>query len=87
MLKKVPLAVAKWVSDVANGNPQYIELCGALVDMASPPIIVRRDTTPPSDGQEAVMNPDGACTLSVVGGARREPLHHWMVGKDGKGAT
>lgn len=26
-VSKVPLAVSRWVSDVANGNPQYIEIC------------------------------------------------------------
>ena len=29
---KVPLSVSTWVSDVANGNPQYIEICAGLID-------------------------------------------------------
>ena len=40
---KVPLSVSTWVSDVANGNPQYIEICAALIDKHMPPIIERQD--------------------------------------------
>jgi len=42
-VSKVPPEVSKWVSSVANGNPQYIELCAKLVD--KPSILQRVDAT------------------------------------------
>ena len=39
---RVPLSVSIWVSEVANGNPQYIEICANLIDKYDPPIIERK---------------------------------------------
>jgi hypothetical protein len=36
---QVPAEVGKWVSNVANGNPQYIEICAKAIDAAVPPIL------------------------------------------------
>mmetsp|Transcript_24642 Transcript_24642/g.29003 ORF Transcript_24642/g.29003 Transcript_24642/m.29003 type:complete len:406 (-) Transcript_24642:304-1521(-) len=36
---KVPPEISNWVSDVANGNPQYIEICAKEVD--KPEIMIR----------------------------------------------
>jgi hypothetical protein len=46
---KVPAEVNAWVSSVANGNPQYIEICAALVD--TPAIMERVEAVARAPGE------------------------------------
>jgi hypothetical protein len=56
---QVPAVVNKWVSDVANGNPQYIEICAQVVDTASPPILNK-------ESKPCTLAPNGAELLSKL---------------------
>jgi hypothetical protein len=62
-VSKVPLAVSRWVSDVANGNPQYIEMCAAAID--TPDVLVRV----PAPGSGSGKGNDPACVMNGDEGA------------------
>lgn len=59
----MPPEVAQWVSDVGNGNPQYIELCAAAIARAAPPILVFQG---PTDAQARAQS-GGSCALAPNG--------------------
>lgn len=66
-VSKVPLAVSRWVSDVANGNPQYIEMCAEAVD--KPEIMTRVPAGAvgkPKDIACAMNGAEGAAALQAL---------------------
>jgi len=65
-VSKVPLALSRWVSDVANGNPQYIEICAEAVD--KPEILTRVPASAgkPTDLACVLNGPEGAAALQAL---------------------
>ena len=65
-VSKVPLAVSRWVSDVANGNPQYIEMCAEAVDKPEIMTRVPASAGKPNDLACAMNGAEGAAALQAL---------------------
>lgn len=66
-VSKVPLAVSRWVSDVANGNPQYIEICAKHLE--SEGVITtgsKEEAVLGSHLPQAVFTPNGQASLKTL---------------------
>jgi hypothetical protein len=66
-VSKVPLAVSRWVSDVANGNPQYIEICAKHLEAEK--IITtssKEEAVLGSQLPQAVFTPNGQADLKKL---------------------
>jgi hypothetical protein len=68
----LPQQVHAWVSGVANGNPQYTEICAKALEKADVLDLTLEPATPPPQPQLGDRAPQGGC--EPLGTSRPTPL-------------